>query len=97
MVASAVNYPVVILAVAAAVVAFMLSVVVPMFEEVYARMGGELPALTRGDHRTRKRFPPMPPSRSAREGDFICYYRAKPTAEVQRWRAASPAPPARRG
>ena len=57
MVASAVNYPVVILAVAAAVVAFMLSVVVPMFEEVYARMGGELPALTRGIIALSKAFP----------------------------------------
>ena len=57
MVASAVSYPVVILAVAAAVVAFMLSVVVPMFEEVYARMGGELPALTRGIIALSKAFP----------------------------------------
>ena len=48
MISAAVSYPIVILAVAAAVVAFMLAVVVPMFEEVYARMGGELPALTRG-------------------------------------------------
>lgn len=48
MVASAVSYPLVILCTAVGVVAFMLSVVVPMFEQVYERMGGELPALTRG-------------------------------------------------
>lgn len=46
MVSSAVSYPLIILATAAAVVVFMLSVIVPMFEQVYARMGGELPALT---------------------------------------------------
>lgn len=47
MVLSAVSYPAVILCTAVAVVAFMLAVIVPMFEQVYARMGGELPALTR--------------------------------------------------
>ncbi len=57
LVSSAVSYPLVILAVAAAVVAFMLAVVVPMFEEVYARMGGELPALTRGIIALSRAFP----------------------------------------
>lgn len=47
MVSSAVSYPLVILCTAVAVVAFMLAVIVPMFEQVYTRMGGELPALTR--------------------------------------------------
>lgn len=47
LISSAVSYPIVILVVAGAVVTFMLSVVVPMFAEVYMRMGGELPALTR--------------------------------------------------
>lgn len=46
MLSSAVSYPIVILCTAVAVVAFMLAVVVPMFEQVYARMGGELPQLT---------------------------------------------------
>ncbi len=46
MVSSAVSYPIVVLCTAAAVTAFMLTVVVPMFEQVYARMGGELPSLT---------------------------------------------------
>lgn len=47
MISAAVSYPIVILSTAVAVVAFMLAVIVPMFEEVYARMGGQLPALTR--------------------------------------------------
>lgn len=47
MVSSAVSYPIVVLCTALAVTAFMLTVVVPMFEQVYARMGGELPQLTR--------------------------------------------------
>lgn len=47
MVASAMSYPMIILCTAVVVVAFMLAVVVPMFEQVYARMGGSLPALTR--------------------------------------------------
>ncbi|GHV01680.1 general secretion pathway protein GspF [Bacteroidia bacterium] len=47
MVRSAVSYPLIVLGVAVVVVIFMLVVVVPMFEQVYARMGGELPTLTR--------------------------------------------------
>ena len=46
LISSAVSYPIIILITAVAVVTFMLAVVVPMFSEVYARMGGELPALT---------------------------------------------------
>lgn len=47
MILSAVSYPIIIICVAIIVVVFMLMVVVPMFEEVYSRMGGELPALTK--------------------------------------------------
>lgn len=47
MVTSAMSYPSIIMCTAAVVMAFMLTVVVPMFEQVYARMGGSLPALTR--------------------------------------------------
>lgn len=47
MVSSAVSYPIVILCTAVGVVIFMLIVIVPMFEQVYQRMGGELPVLTR--------------------------------------------------
>lgn len=57
MVSSAISYPLVILCIAVAVVVFMLTVVVPMFEQVYARMGGELPALTRGIIALSKSFP----------------------------------------
>lgn len=47
MVSSAVSYPLIILCTAIVVVIFMLMFIVPMFEQVYARMGGELPTLTR--------------------------------------------------
>ena len=89
MVASAVNYPIVILAVAAAVVAFMLSVVVPMFEEVYARLGGELPALTRGIIALSKAFPAYAAVAVIAGGGLYLLYRAnRQREEVQCWRAA---------
>ncbi len=47
MVSAAVSYPAVILAVALVVLVFMVLVIVPMFEQVYTRMGGELPGITR--------------------------------------------------
>ena len=46
MLTSALSYPVITLTVAVVVLVFMLLVVVPMFEQVYARMGGDLPAIT---------------------------------------------------
>lgn len=42
----ALSYPLIILVVAVLVVTFMILVVVPMFEQVYSRMGGELPGIT---------------------------------------------------
>lgn len=57
MVGSAVSYPLVILCTAVAVVIFMVLVIVPMFEQVYSRMGGELPALTRWIISLSKSFP----------------------------------------
>jgi len=42
----ALSYPLIILIVAVLVLTFMILVVVPMFEQVYARMGGELPQIT---------------------------------------------------
>ncbi|MDR1671296.1 MAG: type II secretion system F family protein [Alistipes sp.] len=57
MVSSAVSYPLIILAMALVVVVFMLAVIVPMFEQVYSRMGGELPAMTRWIISMSKRFP----------------------------------------
>lgn len=47
MVTGALSYPIITLTIAVVVLVFMLIVVVPMFEQVYARMGGELPAVTR--------------------------------------------------
>ena len=47
MISGAVSYPVIILVTALVVVVFMVTVIVPMFEQVYARMGSELPWLTR--------------------------------------------------
>lgn len=89
MVSSAVSYPIVILAVAAVVVAFMLAVVVPMFEEVYARMGGELPALTRSIIALSKAFPACAAAAAATVGGTGLLYRAnRRRDEVQRWRAA---------
>ncbi|MCD8185040.1 MAG: type II secretion system F family protein [Rikenellaceae bacterium] len=47
MVTAALSYPLIILIVAVIVLVFMLLVIVPMFEQVYARMGGELPTITK--------------------------------------------------
>ena len=47
MISGAVSYPVIILVTALVVLVFMVTVIVPMFEQVYARMGSELPWLTR--------------------------------------------------
>lgn len=47
MVTSALSYPIITLTIAVIVLVFMLLMIVPMFEQVYARMGGELPEVTR--------------------------------------------------
>jgi type IV pilus assembly protein PilC len=57
MISSAVSYPLIIMAMALIVVVFMLAVIVPMFEQVYSRMGGELPAMTQLMITISKRFP----------------------------------------
>lgn len=57
MVSSAISYPLIILCMAVIVVIFMLLVIVPMFEQVYSRMGGELPALTAWIISVSKQFP----------------------------------------
>lgn len=44
---SALSYPIMILCFAFIVLAFMLIVIVPTFSQVYSRMGGELPTLTK--------------------------------------------------
>ena len=57
MVSGAVSYPLIILCTAVVVVIFMVLVIVPMFEQVYARLGGELPALTRSIISLSRNFP----------------------------------------
>lgn len=57
MVRGAVSYPAIILVTAITVVTFMIMVIVPMFEQVYARMGGELPAITQFIIRISEKFP----------------------------------------
>ena len=57
MVSGAVSYPLIILFTAIVVVIFMVLVIVPMFEQVYSRMGGELPAMTRWIISLSKAFP----------------------------------------
>lgn len=47
MVKGALSYPLIVILMALIVMIFMLMVIVPMFEQVYSRMGGELPAMTR--------------------------------------------------
>lgn len=47
MITGAVSYPLVILTTAVIVLLFMVGFIVPMFEQVYARMGSELPSVTK--------------------------------------------------
>lgn len=46
MIIGAISYPMIIISVAVVVLIFMIMVIVPMFEQVYARMGGEMPSIT---------------------------------------------------
>lgn len=86
MVFSAVSYPLVILCTALAVVAFMLTVIVPMFEQVYARMGGELPALTRWIISLSESFPVYAAAIAvAGSTAYIILYTNRNRKEVQRW------------
>lgn len=88
MISSAVSYPLVILCTAVAVVAFMLVVIVPMFEEVYARMGGQLPALTRWIIALSKSFPAYAAVFALVVGTaYILLYTNRNRKEVQRWSA----------
>lgn len=57
MVSGAISYPLIILVTAVVVLIFMITVIVPMFEQVYARMGGELPGITRWIINFSKNFP----------------------------------------
>ncbi len=57
MVSGALSYPLIVLGMTFAVMIFMLTVIVPMFEQVYLRMGKELPGITRGVIRFSADFP----------------------------------------
>lgn len=57
MVSGAVSYPIIILFTAVVVVIFMVLVIVPMFEQVYSRMGSELPQMTQWIISLSKTFP----------------------------------------
>ena len=57
VITGAISYPLIILITAFVVLLFMILVIVPMFEQVYARMGGEPPALTRGIISLSNNFP----------------------------------------
>ena len=54
---NALSYPAITICIAMAVLIFMLLVVIPMFEQVYARMGGELPRITVSIVSLSKQFP----------------------------------------
>lgn len=47
IISGAISYPLIILITATLVLIFMMLVIVPMFEQVYDRLGGELPAITK--------------------------------------------------
>lgn len=57
MLGSALRYPLIVLSISLIVVIFMMAVIVPMFEQVYSRMGGELPGITQTIIRISKSFP----------------------------------------
>lgn len=46
MLIGALSYPLIIIIVALLVLSFMITVVIPMFEQIYTRMGGNLPGIT---------------------------------------------------
>lgn len=57
MLMSALSYPLIIIITAFFVLLFMITVVVPMFEQVYSRMGGSLPGITQFIIRLSSLFP----------------------------------------
>ena len=57
MLSSTLSYPIIILLTAILVLTFMIIVVVPMFEQVYSRMGSELPLITQVIIRLSEKFP----------------------------------------
>lgn len=59
MIKSAISYPIIILITVILVVTFMILVIVPMFEQVYMRMGGELPSITKFIIQFSREFPSL--------------------------------------
>lgn len=57
MLTSALSYPLIVIITAFLVLFFMITVVVPMFEQVYSRMGGNLPGITQFIIRLSSQFP----------------------------------------
>ncbi len=57
MLTSALSYPIIVIITASLVLFFMITVVVPMFEQVYSRMGGNLPEITQFIIRLSSKFP----------------------------------------
>lgn len=57
MLTSALSYPLIVIITAFLVLFFMITVVVPMFEQVYSRMGGNLPEITQFILRLSSHFP----------------------------------------
>ncbi len=57
MLISVLSYPLIVIITAFLVLIFMITVVVPMFEQVYSRMGGNLPEITRFIIRLSSQFP----------------------------------------
>lgn len=59
MITGALSYPLIVMVTALLVLVFMMLVIVPMFEQVYARMGGELPGITRSIIAFSRAFPAL--------------------------------------
>lgn len=57
MLVNALSYPLIIILTACMVLFFMISIVVPMFEQVYLRMGSDLPEITKLILELSSRFP----------------------------------------
>lgn len=57
MLIGALSYPMIIVVVALLVLSFMIAVVIPMFEQIYSRMGNQLPDVTRFMLRVSAAFP----------------------------------------
>lgn len=86
MISSAISYPFIVLCTAIIVVIFMLLIVVPMFEEVYSRMGRELPVLTQWVVSFSKHFPSYIIATTFISGGiYLIYHINRNRKEVRLW------------